>query len=185
MTTVKWDSVIPSIVESMLPRFSDPKLCLAMIIDNRYNDYSSECCSAGEAELITVVFQRPSNYTKVFIRVTDFVPNEGDGFEPFHFTNGRKQEPYKFIMTSDHGSCWRSDGLRIFFERLMYNREKMKRRGCMEGVDVYSSFSVFGGDPRYLLMDSVEIDREERTGMLQVNRKLTVKGAAQYLPDVE
>jgi hypothetical protein len=183
MTEVKWDSIIPDIVESMLPRFSDPKLCLSFIVDNRYNDYSNEeCCDDGEAELITIIFNRPSNYTKVFVRVTDFRPNEPDKFDPFHFVGGYQKDPMKFFMTSDHDSCWRSDGLRIFFERLMFNREKMKHRGCLK-TEIYSSLSMFGGGPRYILMDEIKVDREERTAMLKMNKKLTIKEAVEYLPD--
>lgn len=95
---------IASIVEAMLPRFGSkprdlwcnpdiPSLALYFHLDMRASYFAEDGEEANGSTNIHFIFERPSNYTKVWICIND---------------NWGKPEPEEFKMLTDHDSCWRS-----------------------------------------------------------------------------
>lgn len=114
------DSVIRSIVEGMLPRFSDNQLGLYMELDLDLTDHGyGTDGNTLEREALSVrrhlhfLFNRSNNYTRVFF----LQPKPGERMVNRTIVN-------EWTMTCDHDSCWSSDGIRnitdIHFE--MYNQ---------------------------------------------------------------
>jgi hypothetical protein len=104
---------IANVVEAMLPRFSDHKLGLHISLDINFFDhgYGRDGNTIERKELDVrrsphLLFVRPSNYTQVYF----FEDNKKYTLNPCNI----------WKQTSDHDSCWRSDGFRdltdIYFQ---------------------------------------------------------------------
>ena len=155
MSVVKLDAnfAIASIVESMLPRFSDSKLGLLIGIDMSISDYGYDVSGNKKVRpeknirpLMYFLFVRPSNYTKVFF------------WEPKKNAKGLDCTPFysslanEWFLEGDHDSCWRdafdSKMTKIYFESC----DKFKD---MRPVDL-SQFINFTRDPTYMYLDIYE-----------------------------
>lgn len=94
------DNVLTKIVEAMLPRFSPQNEGLLVTLDARmyiYSDDGESDCDVSK--MFHVLYNRPNNYTKVFVAMNDS-----------WFINDIKPEDWD--NTSDHDSCWTTDGIR-------------------------------------------------------------------------
>jgi hypothetical protein len=163
-------SILSSIVEEMLPRFSSDKIGLYVKIDISYWFYSE----SGEEDVnqhsvIETFFVRPSNYTKVFIR-------EG---VPDLLQCNRTTE---WELTSDHDSCWRSDGLRIFHNKEQETFKMFEDKG-IERKDICSHvrISIFGGGPKYLEIKSLELNREGGAAKIIFSRSIPMNEISSFL----
>jgi hypothetical protein len=151
MESNNYSSFITEIVEAMLPKFSDDKLALIMSINSNYSIFAGED-EFDERERYLVVFHRPSNYTKVFLKKLD---------QKFFLTNICNMDPLEFDLMSDHDSCWTSDGMRWIFKSFIGMRDK----AIQEGFDyntIFKSgnwrftFDIFGGRPKYYEIEKME-----------------------------
>jgi len=169
------ENVVTSIVESMLPLFSGPKLGLSMILDIRasYKDKDA-------SRLLQLIFVRPSNYTKVFTRQFDWEDLHGD----------------EFMLQSDHDSCWRSDGLDEIFKLVSECCNEVAPDEPFHEANPRIGFLTFGGSPRYVRVDRAEgnpiqkerliISEKERYYKLPIKLKLEkidLKTAASLMED--
>ncbi len=153
------EPVLSSFVECMLPRFSDNKLGLVMTLDMHMADhgYGADGNTRERRELsvrrsLSFLFQRPSNYTKVFY----WEPAPGSKGHAF-FPHGK--EPLEWYMLSDHDSCWRdaigSKMTDVYFQ--MSEVFKGRKRSGVEirPCDLYQH-NAFWSDPSYILLDVFE-----------------------------
>jgi len=161
IVTLDAESTIYHIVESMLPRCSDSKLALLMGINMHIADHgygidgnTRERKSKDSRSLFYFLFQRPSNYTKVFIWIPDDCEvTEGWDCNPQYSTNT------SWELLSDHDSCWR-DG---FASKMtdIYFRASKKFDGRKLGdrplrpCDLYQ-FITFWQEPSYMQLDVFE-----------------------------
>ena len=103
---MNFNQMIPSIVENLLPRFSQKDKGLMLSFDLRDNDYgyaedgnTIERKEKSASTVVRLLFQRPNNYTKVMVQ--------------YKFNNWQRdiKDPYiedvEFKHLSDHDSCWR------------------------------------------------------------------------------
>lgn len=151
MCFVKMDihEVICTIVESMLPRFSDDKTVLVMSFDLRVrikNDYDNP----EVRRVVHLMFHRPGNYTKVLRNVV-----RGMGSIYYDYTSWQ--------LLADHDSCWRDSVRSSFFELA----QEMKREldpdiGCPD-VEITISFHILCDGPRLVKLRSYKMDQEKRT----------------------
>lgn len=128
--------VVPTIVDAMLPRFSDEYTGLFMTIEVKATRYSDRGPDISFYRSIEFCFQRPHNYTKVFAAVSDNVRD--------------RTEDKDFEFITDHDSCWR-DGVGrvaegVFNELRVYFAE---RDVDMKDIHSHISFSIFGGTPHF------------------------------------
>lgn len=147
------------IVEAMLPRFSDSRLGLRIVVDMGLNDWgfaddgnTREREAMSQRRLVEFLFVRSSNYTKVFVWEP---PKKAVGLE-LSAAYGEKE----WVLESDHDSCWRDAvGSRltdIYFQ--MSNKFKGRKMSGkpMRPCDL-SEFNSFWHTPGY-----VEIEKCER-----------------------
>jgi len=111
MITWNIENIVASTVESLLPIHSDPKKGLMICLEFSLTCHNEEDVYYSN-RIVEFVFQRPTNYTKVFSRVLDL--------------KGNVLKDWK--LTSDHDSCWRSDGLRDVFQTYMEVRKDMEKQ---------------------------------------------------------
>lgn len=149
------ESAISSIVESMLPRFSDEKLGLHMEIDLRFADHgygvdgnTRERKPKDVRRFVNFLFVRSSNYTKFFALEAE----EGFADSPVY-----KQS--EWFMESDHDSCWQdavgSKLNKIHFEcHKKFEGRKIGDRP-LHPCDLYQWVSFFG-HPQYVQLDVFE-----------------------------
>lgn len=132
MPNLNCADAIRHVVEAMLPKFSSKEISLLITLDFRYSVYGKGKVKykRTSAELC-LLFNRPSHYTKVLTLQV----KKGDDWkgEPF----GK----HEWKMTSDHDSCWRSDGLRCIHET---EAELIEKLGNPEYKDVsrYINYSI-------------------------------------------
>lgn len=127
---MKVSDAIVDIVEFALPRFSPEHRMLHICVDAQMNIYSCDDRlpedDREDREVYTRIhflFQRPHNYTKVFMAVEGceyamieermkrraWVKLDGGGDQRvFHVADLNN---LNWHMTSDHDSCWTSDGV--------------------------------------------------------------------------
>jgi hypothetical protein len=144
MESNNYVSFITDIVETMLPRFTDDKIVLAMCVNSNYSVFEGDE-SFDERERYIVAFHRPSNYTKVFLKKLD---------NKFFLQKICKLDEIEFDLLSDHDSCWTSDGMRWIFKSFIDMREKAINEGFEYNTLFKSgnwrfSFDIFGGRPKY------------------------------------
>lgn len=89
-------NVVTTLVEGMLPRGSDDKKLLYVILEIEVK--KSKSSGYGIQKFVHLLFHRPNNYTKVMWNVTD---------NPLM----RKGDFQEWKVTSCHDSCWKSDGV--------------------------------------------------------------------------
>jgi hypothetical protein len=160
---VDLDNALAAIVEAMLPRFSPADLGLVIQLDLRASKHSvdSDDDEKSEASLVTFIIQRPHNYTKVLAKRTDFR----------HDRWLRPGVEIEMDMTSDHDSCWRSDGFRILNDDW---HDKVNKVGHPrdERVHFWNSFSMWEGI-KYIKFKSFKVDRDERKVKFVIEKFLT------------
>lgn len=88
--------VIATLVETALPRFSDAKRLLCVLLEVEVT--REESTELGSRRFVHLLFHRPGNYTTVMMVVTDNICL-------------RKEEIKDWKVTSCHDSCWRGDGV--------------------------------------------------------------------------
>lgn len=188
MESNNYESFIADTVEAMLPCFSDPKLILFMIVDLHWTDhgYAEDGNTKVRVESsfrkkIKLIFQRPNNYTKVFLSEDD-----DDGFSVY-MNSKKAKKPIQFKQCSDHDTCWRSDGFNWMFQSFVEAWDFFKTKN-VEGreIDPMVHWSIFGGKPTYWLLDSIEpIDKEERWTtdyMIKFDKPISIQKAVNYMP---
>ena len=99
-----WDieNIIISTVECLLPRCSDANTGLKSTLKFSLTVHTGDDVVYYD-RILELVFQRPSNYTKVFSRILD--------------KTGKVIK--NWTLKADHDSCWRSDGLKDIFQCYM------------------------------------------------------------------
>lgn len=157
---ITWDieNIVCATVEALLPRGSDPEKGLMIRLEFSLTTHNEDDVFYS-TRILELVFQRPSNYTKVFSRVLDNRDNVLKDWENM----------------SNHDSCWRSDGLRDVFQCYMAVRDDMTQQNpsfdfrenetsvsaCRFGK--YISFVNVkiekDGDYRYKLVEVTPIDK--------------------------
>lgn len=153
--------VIPTVVEAMLPRFSDHKLGLQMTIQLHVADHgygkdgnTRERRALEKNRMVHFIFVRPSNYTKVFVWLPDDKPTTvGLDLWP----DGRELE---WNLESDHDSCWRDGADRVLtkeYQDMLKPFEGRKISGVpMNPYRDTSQFHCFDREPRYVMLTKFE-----------------------------
>jgi len=169
-------AMLPSIVESMLPTFSD-KLALRVVLRLEIDHYSElEDQDLHATRYVEYIFHRVTNYTRVYMR-------QAENSRDLHIQPGDHLE---YERTSDHDSCWRTDGLRdlpqIYFEM----RRPFEERGLgWRDIHERGTFDLFGGGPHYLLIeDRVALDTENmfpKRYMLDLGKQVPIYEIHNYL----
>jgi hypothetical protein len=181
MESNNYEWFISDTVEAMLPCFSDPKLALVMCVSLSWNDHGYD--EDGNTKIreesqfkkdIWLVFNRPTNYTKVLVTDKKLNPLSLD------------KDPIQFKQYSDHDSCWRSDGFSWMFETFVEAWDYFDKHG-IEGrkIDPMVHWSIFRGKPTYWLVDLKPVDREERWTtdyIVKFNKPLSLQKAVKYMP---
>jgi len=190
MESNNYEWFIADTVEAMLPKFSDPKLCLVMCVDLSWTDHGYD--EDGNTKIrdtrkfgknLWVVFHRPNNYTKVLVSDKDLLLR-------FYKSSTSTEIPeYNFKQFSDHDSCWRSDGFRWMFETFVEAWDYFDQFD-IEGrkIDPMVHWNVFGGKPSYWLIDYIEpVDHEElwtSDYVIKFKEKISlVEAAFKYMPN--
>ncbi len=174
----KVDNVICAMVETFLPKFSSQNLGLFVEIDCGFHDHKKE---NDIRRFIQFLFIRPSNHTQVLYR--ESVP-------PEYLWNGKE---FKWEQTSNHDSCWSSDGLRNIFKIRCNSIEMLESWGA-ERKDIYEhhTFSIFHS-PTYVLIGSKEnikvqgLHGKEETfnWKVRIEKRLSIQEASQYFPKLQ
>ena len=160
IVNINAESVIGSIVDAMLPRYSDTRLGLYILFGMSMNDYgygkdgnTKERSELSVQRDLHFIFVRSSNYTKVFFW-------ENTDPEPGRLPDPREsKEPLVWDMVSDHDSCWREgfehklaqayfDCAELFNGRKI-GKEKLTPRDL-------STYNTLRGDPKYVRLDVFE-----------------------------
>lgn len=139
------ERIIAGIVEAMLPTFSG-KLALRMVFDLGIDHYSEGDTKEIHARhFVEFTFHRPSNYTRVYVRDAKSTRQFG---EVYH-------------RTSDHDSCWRSDGMSILTELYFKMREPFTKAGLKPYQISDHDIFALSGEPHYLTIEDREaIDKD-------------------------
>lgn len=179
---IELSSAIPTIVESFLPRFSDSKLGLLFEIDASFRNYTENGEDYDRRECLQMLIIRPSNYTKVLFRKVAFVDS---GYHDMI------KKPITWKKLSDHDSCWRSDGMRCFFQHKCEVWNWFEKKGiARDAISEHISFSIFN-QPKY-----VEISQRKATNIpdgcsesyssdweVVIERQIPLKEVHNYLPE--
>ncbi len=144
---ITWDieNIICATVEALLPTSSDPKKGLMIRLEFRIISHDKDGDVYYSSRLLELVFQRPSNYTKVFSRVLNH--------------HGEVLKDWKNM--SNHDSCWRSDGLRDIFDLYMdvrHDMESLNPEYNFKDTETSITAPTFG---EYIKFVEVEIEKDE------------------------
>jgi len=115
---------ITTLVEYALPRFSPVDKLFHLNVGASMNIYDDDEDSRA-SRMIHFLFQRPGNYTKVFVAIEDYEYRVIADDDPRHWKrsewvkledglrafNALELNDLHWRMTCDHDSCWRSDGV--------------------------------------------------------------------------
>ena len=166
MSVVKLDAglSISSVVESMLPRFSDSQLGLLIHVYMRISDlgYGTDGNTEERKELnvnndIFLLFVRPSNYTKVFVFVPP-IDSDKRFISPFN------QDSKTWFMESDSNFCWRDavdSKLTDYYFKACEKFEGRKISGKPLRPCDLSQFILFGSSPAYVrLLEYNRLNKE-------------------------
>ena len=107
------EASLATFVGAMLPRFSPKGRALYIHVKCSLDCYPDEKDDDGEHWSLHLIFERPSNYTKVWVSLED----------QWHIPR-----PDTFVMRSDHDSCWRTDGFRDLFQEYLSHRDALEER---------------------------------------------------------
>ncbi len=184
MESNNYEWFIASTVESMLPRFSDKGIGLGMIIDMNWDYYPDTNDKHQKKEKfrkqVLLLFHRPSNYTKVLHRdVTDI--------NTFDFM--QTKDPIHMTQTSDHDSCWRSDGLNWIFKTFCEAWEYFERFDGVEGRDIAPNFhySVFCGSPTHYHIEMEKWDKNDHYCLdynVKIGEKIGMHEISKFMPEI-
>ena len=159
--TINLDNSLAAMVEAMLPLFSPANLGLVIQLDLRASNNETD---KSVANLITFIFQRPSNYTKVLVKRTEF------RCDPWLL----KGQEIVMELASDHDSCWRSDGFRILNEDWQDKVDKVGHPYGKAYIHFWNSFSIFESI-KYVKFKEFKVDRDERNVKFIVEEFLTTE----------
>jgi len=177
MLSMKINKAMATMVEAMLPRFSDVNIGLMITLDLRDDDYGDIAnINKSACTHFHIIFHRPSNYTKV---LANYKFNNGLGDK-----DPQRNKIY-FKKYSDHDSCWRSDGF-TFLTRHWGNVEKFfgKHPKKLSNFYLFSNFYT----PKYIEFETFEAVKEEDdyntiTGYnIKVKRTIPLNEIHNYLP---
>jgi len=177
------ENVIVSIVESFMPRFSDISLGLLILLDLSYSQYRSD----GKNDItvrkpVYYLIHRPSNYTKVFI--LDSLKDEDNFRCPPSYLDVINKKDLRWMIRSDHDSCWRSDGLR---DLSTLECEIMQNFGgypiTPDKVSIYNTIGGITNGIYYVELAPFSINREDTIQHVFINKILTIKEAALLMPE--
>lgn len=140
-------SAISQIVESMLPRFSEDKM-LVMTIDVSYEEFDERFDVKANRFSIHFAFSRPGNYTKVLFGTSERSWSIEAGMELSH--------------TSDHDSCWRSDGVesplrKIHWEECDKLLNQIEEQCGKEVRDSLHRYMYSGGQPHFITFQELKV----------------------------
>ncbi len=152
--------VICTIVESMLPRFSDENTVLVM-------SFNLRMCKKGESSLLDakrierivhLMFHRPGTYIKVLRNVVRGMGSHHRDFQSWE-------------LLIDHDSCWRDSVRDSFFGLAQELMKKMRStrpevQGCPD-VEIDIDFYPMNGDPKLVKLRSYKYDQEKRTFIVE------------------
>lgn len=159
MNGLNVENTVSTIVESMLPRFSDRQLALHVTLQFNVSDFgygkdgnTRERKELRVAEYINFLFLRPSNYTKVFSWIPD---SKASGLE---LSPRYKTKIWTFEC--DHDSCWR-DSIGTITNRVWSNIiDKFKGRKIggseMNPYRDTSQFNYLESDCQYVKLETFE-----------------------------
>lgn len=99
------DEVVAALVETMLPRASDPKKFLYIPLE--VEAAKEDDVESYHRRFIHLLFQRPNNHTRVLWNVTTV---------PYM----RRNELKGWKVTSDHNSRWKEEGVSIPLYKLYF-----------------------------------------------------------------
>lgn len=158
MFAVKMDieNVVAAFVETMLPRFSDPKTVLVMSFELRVSKIGinyPEC--KPQARTAHLMFWRPNNYTKVFWNIQ------------------KKWKPYRECKTwnleCNHDSGWRTDGVDTPFSKLAEEiAKKNSRNSCYPDVDVSINFKQ---EPKLVTATKFDYSSEKQNAIVEFTKE--------------
>lgn len=127
--TLSASDTLATIVEALLPRGasanwtlpeggqchdpSQPSQALYIVLDLRGSVHSDDGDSTFASEVVHLIIERPTNYTKVFAHVND---------------DFQLPKPEQFVMRSDHDSCWRTDGFRDVDQSFLHIQDQLRKR---------------------------------------------------------
>lgn len=121
MTTANFENIITSSVESLQKIRPQDKnaILFHFALDSRFysNAIQDSVGFHTEFELIITV---TSNYKKVFYR--DYIRDNENNYK-------------EWIFTSDHDSCWKSDGLKFLFNNWIHHRNSILEK--LEKLNIY------------------------------------------------
>ena len=149
MLTLNTESTIASIVESVLPRFSDHNLGLQIGIRMDVSDYGyGKDGKTKEREELRVcrhvylLFVRPSNYTKIFV----WSPKE----DAVGLDVSPDYKEHEWFLECDHDSYWRysitSAIHKYYYPMLEMFRGRIKNSKEMNPYRDLSEYHSFNGD---------------------------------------
>jgi len=113
MFDIRAEFTISAFIEALLPTFSPKGKAVYVRIKCGLNVYPEEGEDDGESWTIHMLFERPSNYTKVWVSLENTWPLPA---------------PETFEIRSDHDSCWRTDGFTDLFEQYLKHRDALEAR---------------------------------------------------------
>lgn len=141
------EHVIETLVEAMLPRFSDDKKVLVMSICIRATkpgDYRMEI-----VRRVHILFHRPNNYTQVLWNIADF--------------RNKYKDFYVWDVKCSHDSEWRTDGLATPLFHLGFQMAKeLDPKARPIDCEVIARFD-WGGEPKIVVIKDYKYDRDNRT----------------------
>ena len=161
-------TAITEFVEFAIPRFSDTNKLFHVDLNSSLSYYSNDGKDDRNTyRSIHFLFQRPSNYTKVFVAVVGyeytFPVSDGDD-DAIRRRNWVKLDgahssadlnKLMWYMTSDHDSCWRSDGVQSVLQQIR-NEMRTELFNDLRTVEHTPHEHVrFGIRPRFLKADVV------------------------------
>lgn len=111
-TPINAETTIRTLVEAMLPRGSGRGKALYVVLVFKSAIYTDEDAYEQFSQ-VHLLFERPSNYTKVFSLISNSFPRPSVDM---------------FRMTSDHDSCWATDGLVDVFDGHMLNVDALREK---------------------------------------------------------
>jgi len=173
------ESVITSIVESFMPQFSDTRLGLLILLDLSYSQYKN---NITVRKPVYYLIHRPSNYTKVFI--LDSLKDEDNFRCPPSYLDVINKKDLRWMIRSDHDSCWKSDGFRDLFKM---ECEIMDQFGgypiTPDKVFIHNTIGGITNGIYYVELAPFSIDREDTFQDVFINKILTIKEAALLMPE--
>ena len=188
MESTNYENFITSTVESFLPRFTDPKICLSMVVRMSWTDHGYDKDDGNSkireerrfSKAFFVIFHRPNNYTRVLLKdVSDervFFRNK--------YVEGINDPGVPIIQmeqVSNHDSCWRSDGMSWVFKSFCEAWDYFEQFG-IEGrdIDPYVGYDL-SGDPKFHEIEMDQIDEDGYLYNVKIGEKIEMKDVGQYM----